>query len=289
MKNHSEIIIKNLLKATLEKKLDPIQDIPWHLVPDKNSPWLPLSICSLYGEPEFDNLSSEQKVLLSQLEFSLLCSISASGEKEVISNIAKIMLKVRYKEFRPYFYHFIQEENNHIHMFMEFCERYGKFFSILYPYVQGEIWDNPETGDLLTFVHVLIFEELGQGLNEFIMNDDSIPELVRSINRYHVQDEGRHISFGRMLVKEHIESTKSLVSSAEWEKLQTHVLKYLSTRHIDYHNVHIYKEVGISSYMNIRNRLIESRNENFFAKNLKYSKRIDSLRKFLLDTQLLPA
>lgn len=280
--------IENLLRVSIEKKMSPLTDLPWDSEPSRDAFWLPEKLISIYGELEYEGLTHKQKLKLSQLEFCLLCSISASGEKEVIANMATRMLKSRYTTFRPYFYHFIEEENNHIHMFAEFCARHGQFFPVLYSYVQGDNWKYPETSDLLTFVHVLIFEELGQGLNEVMAEDSTLPELVRAINHYHVQDEGRHISFGRMLVREFAEVTRKQVSEVEWASLQEHVAQYFSTRHHDYHNVHIYKMVGLDNALELRSRLIESKNESFFIKSLLASKRIESLRKLLNEADLLP-
>lgn len=276
-----------LLRASVQKKLNPLTDLPWNDAPSKDLFWMPEKLISIYGEPEYECLCDEKKLELSQLEFSLLCSVSSSGEKEVIANMATRMLKTKYRAFRRYFYHFIEEENNHIYMFTEFCERYGEYFPVLYPYVQGDIWDYTETGDLLTFAHVLIFEELGQGLNEVMAEDEAIPELVRAINDYHVQDEGRHISFGRSLVREFAGVTKSIVTKEEWSRLQRFVKEYISTRHNDYHNVKIYKTVGIKNALDLRSRLIEQRDESFFIKSPLAARRIKSLREFLIEIDML--
>lgn len=281
--------IENLLKASVKRRLSPFDDLPWEKSPSKDDFWLSPELISIYGQPEYESLSLQQRKHLSQLEFCLLCSVSASGEKEVVANMVRRMLKARYAPFRRYFHFFIEEENNHIRMFAEFCERYGQFYPILYSYAQGEVWKYAETEDLLTFVHVLIFEELGQGLNEVMMTDDRLPELVRAINGYHVADEGRHISFGRMLVREHAPSIKELVGPTEWEILQEHVLKYLQTRHIEYHNVRIYREAGVQQAWSLRERLISSTDECFFVKSPRSAKRIASLIRFLDEVDLLPS
>ncbi len=279
--------IDNLLKASVSRRLSPFDDLPWEKPPSKDEFWLSPELISIYGQPEYEALDPRQRKRLSQQEFCLLCSVSASGEKEVVANMVRRMLKARYAPFRRYFQFFVEEENNHIRMFAEFCERHGQFFPVLYSYAQGEIWKYAETEDLLTFVHVLIFEELGQGLNEVLMQDDRLPELVKAINRYHVADEGRHISFGRMLVREHAPAIKALVGATEWRTLQEHVLKYLRTRHIEYHNAKIYREVGLAQPLALRERLVASGDERFFAKSSRAAKRIASLIRFLGEVDLL--
>ena len=281
--------IENLLKASVNRRLSPFDDLPWEKVPSRDEFWLSPELISVFGQPEYEALTLQQRKHLSQLEFCLLCSVSASGEKEVVANMVRRMLKARYAPFRRYFHFFVEEENNHIRMFAEFCDRHGQFYPVLYSYAQGEVWKFAETEDLLTFVHVLIFEELGQGLNEVMMQDARLPDLVRAINGYHVADEGRHISFGRMLVREHAPSIKALVGSSEWTMLQEHVLKYLQTRHIEYHNAKIYREVGLPQAFLLRERLITSNDERFFAKSPRAAKRIASLIRFLVEVDLLPA
>jgi hypothetical protein len=281
--------IENLLKASAHRRLSPFDDLPWEKTPSRDEFWLTPELISIYGQPEYEALTLQQRKRLSQLEFCLLCSVSASGEKEVVANMMRRMLKARYASFRRYFHFFVEEENNHIRMFAEFCERHGQFYPVLYPYVQSDLWKHAETEDLLTFVHILIFEELGQGLNEVMMHDERLPPLVRAINGYHVADEGRHISFGRMLVREHAPMIKALVAVHEWRMLQEHVLKYLQTRHIDYHNLRIYREVGLAGAPSLRERLINANDERFFAKSSKAAKRIASLIRFLAEVDLMPS
>ncbi|MCW8206079.1 hypothetical protein D8B24_03165 [Verminephrobacter aporrectodeae subsp. tuberculatae] len=281
--------IENLLKASTSRRLSPFDDLPWEKVPSKDAFWLSPELISIYGQPEYDALTLQQRKQLSQLEFCLLCSVSASGEKEVVANMVRRMLKARYAPFRRYFHFFVEEENNHIRMFAEFCERHGQFYPVLYSYAQGDVWKSAEAEDLLTFVHVLIFEELGQGLNEVMMQDDRLPDLVKAINGYHVADEGRHISFGRMLIREHAPAIKALVGPVEWQMLQEHVLKYLQTRHIEYHNTKIYRDVGLPQALSLRERLITANDERFFAKSPRAVKRIASLIRFLGEVDLLSA
>lgn len=281
--------IENLLKASVNRRLNPFDDLPWEHTPSKDQFWLSPELISIHGQPEYEALTTAQRLHLSQLEFCLLCSVSASGEKEVVANMVRRMLKARYAPFRRYFHFFVEEENNHIRMFAEFCERHGQFYPVLYSYAQGALWQYAETEDLLTFVHVLIFEELGQGLNEVMMRDERLPSLVQAINGYHVADEGRHISFGRMLVREHAPPIKALVGAAEWQRLQQHVLKYLQTRHIEYHNTRIYRAVGLPQALPLRHRLITANDERFFAKSPRAAKRIASLIRFLGEVDLLPA
>jgi len=282
--------ISKLSEKAIKNKLSPLDDLPWGgETPPTDKYWLPTEMISIRDTDEYKNLTEENKIKLSQLEFSLICSISASGEKEVVANMAKRMLKSKYKEFRKYFYHFIEEENNHIYMFSEFCEKYGKFFPILYPYVNQNMWKSKQIEDLLVFVHVLIFEELGQGLNECIYDtEDDIPILVKEINKYHILDESRHISFGKKLISEFAKSIKDTSSESEWRKLQYHILEYLETRHLDYFNSKIYKSVGIENALELKRREEKKQNIKFFYKGKKAERRIKNLITFLKKMELLP-
>lgn len=279
-------VFDTLVDNSVVKQLDPL-DVPLDQAPNPDRPWLPECMLSLYGTPVFEQLSAAQKRLLSQLEFSLMCSISCSGEKEVIGNLARLMLKKRFAPVRRYIFHFIKEENNHIYVFSEFCERYGKFYPSLYSYAQGDLWEDDELDDLMVFVHILTFEELGHGLNELVAQSEGIPPLVRAINRYHVADEGRHISFGRHIVRDMAKEILGARSPEVHERIRAHVRGFIGTRHIDYHNMHVYKAVGIRDAYRVRERLVNERGIEFFVKDRRTERRVGSLLRFLASVGLL--
>jgi hypothetical protein len=258
--------VSALNRLSIKRAIDPLVDLDLSDAPSPDSFWMTEHLLSLYGTPEYERLTLEQRRILSHHEFSLLCSISCFGEKEVIANIARLMLKKRFEDVRSYLYFFIKEENNHIYMFTEFCSRYGTMYRSMYPYIVDFQWEDPLIADLLTFVHVLVFEELGSAYNAVMAKDESLPPLVRRINQIHTIDEGRHIAFGRQLVADLAADIFSRASKETAERLRQHIQRYVETRHVEYHNVDIYRAVGIPDPMEVRQRLIKSRDIGFFER-----------------------
>lgn len=279
--------LANLCRQSTDKALDPLSALDLEAAPPADRPWMTESLVSLHGTPYYDELEPGQRVRLSQLEFSLFCSISCSGEKEVIANVARLMLKRRFEPYRRYIFHFLREENNHIYMFSEFCQRHGRWFPVLYPYAQGELWGSDQLADLMTFVHVFVFEELGQGMNEVMMRDPELPPLIRALNRYHVLDEARHISFGRHLIGEIAPDLVAALPADELARLQGHLARYIASRHIDYHNLAIYRAVGVRDPARVREAVIASRGVGYFARSPRAERRVRAMLAFLTDLQLI--
>lgn len=280
-------MVDRLNELSARKALDPHVDLDLDRAPPDNELWMPEHLISLYGTSAYGTLTDEQRLRLSQREFCLLCSISCFGEKEVIASIARLMLKREFAPVRSYLYYLIKEENNHIYMFSEFCRRYGELYPSLYSYARGDIWRNSEVDDLMVFVHVLIFEELGQGLNLTLGWARDLPPLVGAINRLHVEDEGRHIAFGRQLVAE---LTRGILPHLDGETLAAirgHVRRYLDTLHHDFHNARIYRSVGIADAFDLRTELLSRNDARYFARDPRNASRVVSLIKFLQATGLI--
>lgn len=277
-----------LNKLSQQNAIDPNVFLDFSESPASDSFWMSEHLLSLYETPEYQQLTLQQKRQLSQLEFSLLCSLSCAGEIEVVSAIAQLMLKPRYESVRKYLYFFIKEENNHIFMFSEFCRRYGKLYPVYYPHLVKLDWEDPLINDLLTFIHVLIFEELINDINRVLAKDESLPPLIRAINQAHSMDEGRHIAFGRQLLKTLAEEVLATISPESLFKLQEHVMQYLGERHHEYHNVEIYRSMGIMHPLSLQQRLIGQNGIQYFARDKDASKKLIGVLKFLNQIGLLP-
>jgi hypothetical protein len=276
-----------LNKLSQQNAIDPNIYLDFSECPSPHQFWMSEHLLSLYGTPEYQQLTLEQRRQLSQLEFSLLCSLSCAGEIEVVSAVAQLMLKPRYESVRKYLYFFIKEENNHIFMFSEFCRRYGKLYPVYYPHLIKLDWDEPLINDLLIFLHVLIFEELINDINRVLAKDESLPPLVRSINHLHSLDEGRHIVFGRQLLKSLTEEVLATISDESLIKLHEHIIQYLNVRHHEYHNAEIYRAMGIPNAVSLHQGLIAKGGIHYFARDRDVEKKLIGVLKFLKQIGLL--
>jgi hypothetical protein len=280
-------MVEKLVLLSRQNATDPENSLELSEAPRPDQMWMPEELLSIYGTTAYGILSDEQRLKLSQLEFCNLCSISCYGEKEVIASIARLMLKRQFREVRPYLYHLIREENNHISMFAEFCSRYGEMYPSLYSYVQGDLWDNAAIDDLMTFAHVLIFEELVEGMNLRMANDPMLPPLVRRINALHAAEEARHIAFGRELVADLALRVLSQSDPETRRAIQAHVQRFMGTLHHDFHNARIYRAAGIRDAFDLRTSLIAQRDHRFFAQGIGLRERVTSLVRFLTSCGLV--
>jgi len=282
-----EKYLQRLEQLSIKNKVDPILDIDFEEIPSTSDFWLSEEFISIYNTAEYKQLSLENKKTLSQKEFCLLCSITATGEKEAIININKILLKKKYSKYFPYIYRLIQEELNHIYMFKTFSEKYGTFYPILYSYAQGDITKSQDINELAIFVHLLIFEEVGDIMNNFMVEDETLPELVRVLSQVHNADESRHISFGRKVVLDILNKIQDNIASEELITLQIHLESFIDTRHRDFFNIEIYKSIGIENSFNFRKKLVLENDIEYFIKNEQSKKKILSLLKFLKKNNLI--
>lgn len=277
---------EKLVAATKRNTQDPNELLRCEPL-SKDVLWIPEELLSLHGTEHYPALTDEQRLKLSHLEFLLLCSINCYGEKEVISNMAAIMMKKKFRSHQEYLTHFLREECEHINVFSHFVRMHGTFYEIPYLYVQGDMWKNDDLADLAVFLHVYIFEVIGHELNRVIGNDETVPDAVRALNRYHMRDEGRHLAFGQQLLDELAASVIPSLEPAALVRLQDHAWHYLSTLHRQYHNLKLYRDLGLPNAFNVRDELIEQSNLGYFFIDDRSKKALTRLIAYLKDTKLI--
>jgi hypothetical protein len=275
-------LIHRLNDLSVRSFQQPTMELDFERTPARDKLWMPPELLSLYGTPTYDTLNEAQILKLSQLEMSLFCSIFCYGEKEVVANFARLMLKRSFRDVRVYLYHFLREEMNHIFMFSELCSRYGAFYPTLYSYVQGDLWNDPELDDLMAIVHVLIFEEIGHGINMYVARSEhDIPALVRDINQLHVEDESRHVSFGRHWLKAKAPELLAARPPEIVSKVKQHLTSYLDGLHHDFFNAKIYAAIGLADAFALRSELVARNDMRFFGRRPELVRRLAALVRFL--------
>lgn len=275
-------LIQRLNDLSVQRFQQPTTELDFTRAPARDRLWMPPELLSLYGTPVYETLSEAQILKLSQLEMSLFCSIFSYGEKEVVASFARLMLKRSFRDARVYLYHFIREEMNHIFMFSELCARYGAFYPTLYSYVQGDLWDDPELDDLMAIAHVLVFEEIGHGINMYVARSEhEIPALVRDIHQLHVEDESRHVSFGRHWLKAKAPELLAARPPEVGSRVRQHLAAYLNGLHHDFFNVKIYTAIGLADAFALRSELVAGNDMRFFGRQPELARRLAALVRFL--------
>ena len=201
-KARAEVLCKASRSHAINPYLDLVDKFPDELAMDQ---WfMPPEMLSLYGTPVYDAMTEAQRMRLSFYETISLFSFTLHGEQVQVEGLAKRLYKKELTEVTSYLHHFLDEENNHMTFFGHFCLKFaGKVYPSVYPTGSG-ISREYEKGeeDFLFFVKLMMFEELGDAYNVAIAADERVVPIIRDINWRHHQDETRHLSFGRTMIKE---------------------------------------------------------------------------------------
>jgi hypothetical protein len=193
---------ERLLKSSAAKFYDPDVDVDWSAEPVPGMYYQPEHRLSLYGTPLWEQLSAEQRVELSRHEAA---SVASNGIWfEVI--LMRMLLKEVYQgdprsNHVQYALTEIADECRHSTMF-------GKAIAHLGLPAYGPRRRLHKMGGLLPVIgygpalygSVLIVEEILDRLQREAMADESVQPMIRMINRIHVLEEARHVTFARQEV-----------------------------------------------------------------------------------------
>ncbi|TVT49256.1 diiron oxygenase [Amycolatopsis rhizosphaerae] len=190
---------ERLLKSSASKFYDPEVDIDWSAPLPEGHPYLPEHRSSLYGTHLWDRLTPEQRIELGKHE---IASIASNGIFfEVL--LMQMLLKVVY-DTDPTTRHVqyalteIADECRHSTMFARFVERVGApaYGPVKIVHALGKLLPVIGYGPAL-YGSILVAEEILDRLQRESMADEDIQPLVRMVNRIHVLEEARHVTFAR--------------------------------------------------------------------------------------------
>lgn len=190
---------ERLLKSSTKRSYDPSVDIDWDAPLVADSIWVPEHRVSLYGTELWERLTPEQRIELGKHE---ACSVASVGLWfEVL--LMQRLLKDFYAEDpttprAQYALTEVADECRHSQMFArmvhtagvepygprESVRQLGKLFSVV-------SWGPASYGA------ILVAEEVLDRLQREQANDHRIQPLMRQVNRIHIMEEARHVSFAR--------------------------------------------------------------------------------------------
>ncbi|WP_156754702.1 AurF N-oxygenase family protein [Actinokineospora pegani] len=191
-----------LLKSSADKFYDPLVDIDWDAPVVAGKHYHPEHRVSLYGTDLWDRMTPEQRIELGKHE---IASIASNGIFfEVL--LMQMLLKQVYKhdptsDHVHYMLAEIADECRHSTMFGKACKRFGA------P-AYGPPWWVKQLAKALpvfgqgpsAYAAILVAEEVLDRMQREHMNDESLQPLIRMVNRIHVLEEARHVTFARQEV-----------------------------------------------------------------------------------------
>lgn len=252
-----EALTHKLCEASQAQYVNPYQELSWPETLEESAWCFSPELLSLYGIPRFDTLPEATQKKLSFWETVNFFSLNIHGERALMEGLAARLYKKAFYPVSAYLHHFLDEENKHMVYFGGFCNRYaGKIYSsrtVTFPrdYAPGEL-------DFLFFAQVMIFEEIVDVYNIKMSQDSRLPEIIREINRYHHRDEARHLSFGRLLVRDlfhqHAEAWPPEVLVRVREQLKHYFLKTWK----EFYNPDVYRDCGLEDPYTLMDEAFDS-------------------------------
>jgi len=248
----SSELATRLTGASRRKAWDVYNTFDWPAKLDTNLWCMPPELISLYGTPAYEALSGEQRRSLSLYEICNFFSLVLQGERPLVQGLVhRMYLKSNSREVTEYLHHFVDEENKHMVMFGEFCNRYigkvypEKKFALAREYSKGE-------EEVAFYCKVMVVEELGDYYNVMMDRDERVDPLVREINRVHHRDEARHLAFGRVYLAELFERHAGSWSIEALAGFRAWLADYLRASWGDFYNPTMYRDAGLTDAYEMR-------------------------------------
>ncbi|MBE9375719.1 diiron oxygenase [Saccharopolyspora sp. HNM0983] len=188
-----------LLKSSAKNSYDPEVDIDWDAPLVDGAPYIPLHRSSLYGTQLWEQLDHERRVELTKHEFA---SVASNGLWfEVL--LMQMLLKQFYNSdprtsHAQYALTEIADECRHSTMFAKAVDRVGApaYGPVPLLHFGGRLLPTVLKGPS-AFASILVAEEVLDRFQRDQMNDETVQPLVRMVNRIHVLEEARHVTYAR--------------------------------------------------------------------------------------------
>jgi len=232
-------------------------------------------LLSPYGTPYHASLSRDQLLTLSHWESINFYSLNVHGIRHLLMSVIERIHEPEFEVCSEYFHHFINEENEHMWFFAEFCLRYA---GRLYP-VKTLDFKQPADADIhnfITFSQILVFEEIVDYYNRIMKDDHRLPQIVRTINSLHHGDESRHIAMGRAVIAYMYSVLKLNYSREHLSTILAYLNSYIVSSLELLYNPACYKDAGITQCHSLRTKLLKHPH-----RHLTHSKMLSGLAAYL--------
>ncbi len=260
-----EALMGRLSNLSVQNYYNPYKEFEW---PDEISDdcfWFSPELLSVYGTEYYRRLDTKELMRLSKWESINMYSASVYGERDLILSVLKHMHEPSCLEAAEYFHHFVEEETKHMWLFAQFCHRYGKKIYQPKGLNIGTLpFQEKELVAIVAFAQILIFESVGDHYNKFMMTDERLPNVVRSLNRLHHLDESRHIAMGHGLLTQLTQIASESRGADAVNKVAQYLQKFMSLMMQLFYNPAVYQDAGISEPYKMRTALLKSPEREHF-------------------------
>ena len=270
---------RRLLASAAKTSYDPQKDIDWSEPLEPGLFGMSAEWSTLYGTALWDDLTAEQRVRLTELEF---CSISGVGIWFEMILMQMILRDVYDQDPATPHVQFalteIGDECRHSVMFARTAEKFGarSYQPTGLDHQLGRLFKTLATGPSL-YASILVAEEVLDIFQREVIDDEQVQPLTRAVSRIHVVEEARHMRFARDEIARRAET----MGRAERAR-QRLVLGVVAN--VIIHNLvqpDVYAEVGLDADVAVR---VARANEHHTA---KLRGAAENLTSFLTDCGLV--
>lgn len=267
-------VLDRLVKLSNDDEYNPFNDIDWDVELPQDTLWLSDELMSIHGTAWEGSLSREQIVALSKWECVNFFSLNVTGIRELLIEMMSRIHTPGYELTSEYLHHLIDEENEHMWYFSRFCLQFGgKIYKDRA--IRFDSFEEADIRNFLTFITILIFEEIVDFYNKHMGADESLPPLVRQVNRLHHLDETRHIAYGRLNAELLYRDLRERYDEDRLRELEHAIKRFMLMSMQKMYNVQSYRDAGIPNPLSVRKELLGHParihfNERVLAKTAKF-------------------
>ena len=199
--------IERLIQISKNKPLHPESFVPWDAALQPGEHFLPTSLVSLHGLPEYDQLSEQQKLDLGRHEVvqAMYSYAWVEGLFCMFMNRYILELNTKSVEYRFLLRELI-EEFRHQEMFAKAIDQVNG--DVLLPTGMHKFLGLSTVKRLpsdVVFMSCLAVEMMADQYGDLIRKDPNSYSVLRKVAELHNIEEARHIVFTKMLLKQYSE------------------------------------------------------------------------------------
>jgi hypothetical protein len=201
--DHGREKLINLYAKGKKKQWDAAERIDWSHTPDPENPLqVPDELVPIFGSPVWDKLNDDEKGNVRRHMVAWQFSQFLHGEQGALICTAKIVQTVPDIDSKYYAATQVMDEARHVETYSRYLDKIetaypinGNLKSLLDDVLSDSRWDMTYLG-----MQILI-EGLALAAFGLIRNIAGDP-LGRAVNAYVMQDEARHVTFGRLALRD---------------------------------------------------------------------------------------
>lgn len=198
------VAMMGLYQKGKDMQWDALNRIDWSLDLDEENPQeLPEEMLAIAGADFYEKMSAKEKAQVRRHSQAWTTSQFMQGEQGALLCAAKIVQSVPDMDSKFYASTQVMDEARHVEAYKKLLEKFGVAYPMTKPLqtlidqvLQDSRWD-------MTYLGMQVVIE-GLALAAFaITRDNAQNPLAKQVNAYVMEDEARHVAFGRLALRDY--------------------------------------------------------------------------------------